>query len=188
MFGLNEDFYEGLMRPLVREYRDFVSEDTRIGISNMFDNAMAPLKLLSSLLQGDIAKSARVINRTLINTTIGLGGMFDVASELGIDDVNEDMDQVLGAYGVPTGPYVVIPFFGPSYVRNIFGRATGMFLSPTFNFSPDVGVGAALTLTEQVNDTSFIVDDIDQMGESTIDKYESIRDFYGQYRDRLVNE
>ena len=188
MFGLNEDFYEGLMRPVVREYRDFVSEDIRIGISNMFDNAMAPLKLLSSLLQGDIAKSARVINRTLINTTIGLGGMFDVASELGIDDVNEDMDQVLGAYGVPTGPYVVIPFFGPSYVRNIFGRAGGMFLSPTFNFSPDVGVGAALTLTEQVNDTSFIVDDIDQMGESTIDKYESVRDFYGQYRDRLVNE
>jgi len=188
MFGFNEDFYEGLMRPLVREYRDFVSEDTRIGISNMFDNAMAPLKLLSSLLQGDIAKSARVINRTLINTTIGLGGILDVASEVGIDDVNEDMDQVLGAYGVPTGPYVVIPFFGPSYVRNIFGRAGGMFISPTVNFSPDVGVGAALTLTEQVNDTSFIVDDIDQMGESTIDKYESIRDFYGQYRDRLVNE
>ena len=188
VFGLNEDFYEVLMKPLVREYRDFVSEDTRIGISNMFDNAMAPLKLLSSLLQGDIAKSARVINRTLINTTIGLGGMFDVASELGIDDVNEDLDQALGAYGVPTGPYVVIPFFGPSYVRNIFGRAGGMFISPTVNFSPDVGVGAALTLTEQVNDTSFIVDDIDQMGESTIDKYESIRDFYGQYRDRLVNE
>ena len=188
MFGFNEDFYEGLMRPLVREYRDFVSEDTRIGISNMFNNAMAPLKLLSSLLQGDIAKSARVINRTLINTTIGLGGMFDVASELGIDDVNEDLDQALGAYGVPTGPYVVIPFFGPSYVRNIFGRAGGMFLSPTFNFSPDVGAGAALTLTDQVNDTSFIVDDIDQMGESTIDKYESIRDFYGQYRGRLVNE
>lgn len=188
MFDFNEGFYEGVMRPIVREYRDFVNEDIRIGISNIFDNAMAPLKLASSLLQGDIDKSTRVIGRTLINTTLGIGGMFDVASKFGIDDVNEDIDQVLGAYGVPTGPYVVIPFFGPSYVRNIFGRAGGMLLSPTYHFSPGIEVGGTLTVTDQVNDTSFIVDDIDQMEESTIDKYESVRDFYGQYRDGLVNE
>ena len=188
MFEFNEDFYKVVMRPVVREYRDFVSEDIRIGISNIFDNAMAPLKLASCLLQGDIAKSARVINRTLINTTIGLGGMFDVASKIGVDDVNEDLDQALGSYGLPTGPYVVIPFFGPSYARGIVGRAGGMFFSPTAQFSPGLEIGATLTFGEQVNGTSFIVDDIDQMEESTIDKYESVRDFYGQYRDRLVNE
>jgi phospholipid-binding lipoprotein MlaA len=189
MFDFNEGFYEGLMRPVVREYRDFVNEDIRMGISNIFDNAMAPLKLASSLLQGDFDKTGRVIGRTIINTTIGLGGMFDVADRaFNIKDVNEDIDQVLGTYGVPTGPYIVIPFFGPSYVRNIFGRAGGMLLSPTYHFSPGIEVGGALTVTDQVNDTSFIVDDIDQMEESTIDKYESVRDFYGQYRDRLVNE
>jgi phospholipid-binding lipoprotein MlaA len=188
MFDFNEGFYEGIMRPVVREYRDFVNEDIRIGISNIFDNAMAPLKLASSLLQGDIDKSARVIGRAIINTTIGLGGIFDVASTFGIDNVNEDIDQALGAYGIPTGPYVVIPFFGPSYARNIFGRAGGMFLSPTYHFSPGIEVAGTLSVTDQVNDTSFIVDDIDQMEESTIDKYESVRDFYGQYRDRLVNE
>ena len=82
----------------------------------------------------------------------------------------------------------MIPLFGPSYARNIVGRAAGIFLSPTYHFAPGVEVGGALTVTDQVNDTSFIVDDIEQMDDSTVDKYESVRDFYGQYRDVLVNE
>ena len=188
MFDFNEGFYDNIMEPVVREYRDFLNEDIRIGIANIFDNAMAPLKLVSSFLQGDIDKTGRVIGRTIINTTLGLGGMFDVADKaFDIKDVNEDLDQVLGTYGVPTGPYVVLPLFGPSSVRNIFGRAGGMFLSPTYHFAPGVEVGGALTVTDQINDTSFIVDDIKQMDDSTIDKYESVRDFYGQYREVLVN-
>ena len=189
MFDFNEGFYDDIMEPLVREYREFVNEDIRVGIANIFDNAMAPLKLVSSFLQGDIDKTGRVIGRTIINTTLGLGGMFDVADKaFDIKDVNEDLDQVLGTYGVPTGPYVVLPLFGPSSVRNVFGRVGGMFLSPTFHFAPGVEVGASLTVTEQVNGTSFIVDDIEQIDDSTLDKYESVRDFYGQYRAVLVNE
>ena len=188
MFDFNEGFYDNIMEPVVREYRDFLNEDIRVGIANIFDNAMAPLKLVSSFLQGDIDKTGRVIGRTIINTTLGLGGMFDVADKaFDIKDVNEDLDQVLGVYGVPAGPYVVLPLFGPSSVRNIFGRVGGMFLSPTYHFAPGGEVGGALTVTDQINDTSFIVDDIAQMDNSTIDKYESVRDFYGQYREVLVN-
>jgi len=189
MFDFNQGFYDNLMKPVVTEYRDFVNEDIRIGIANIFDNAMAPLKLVSSFLQGDFDKTGRVIGRTIINTTIGLGGMIDIADKVfDIKDVNEDLDQVLGAYGVPTGPYIMLPFFGPSYARNIVGRIGGSFLSPTFHFSPGVEVAVGLSATDELNDTSFIVDDIDQMDDSTIDKYESVRDFYGQYRNVLVNE
>jgi phospholipid-binding lipoprotein MlaA len=189
MFDFNEGFYDNLMEPVVREYRDFVNEDIRIGIANIFDNAMAPLKLVSSFLQGDFDKTGRVLGRTLINTTIGLGGMFDVADRaFDIKDVNEDLDQALGSWGIPTGPYVVLPLFGPSSVRNIIGRAGGIFLSPTYHFAPGVEVGGPLTVTDQINDTSFIVDDIKQLDDSSIDKYESVRDFYGQYRDGLLNE
>ena len=189
MFDFNEGFYDNIMEPVVREYRDFLNEDIRVGIANIFDNAMAPLKLVSSFLQGDIDKTGRVIGRTIINTTLGLGGMFDVADKaFDIKDVNEDLDQVLGTYGVPTGPYVVLPLFGPSSVRNVFGRAGGIFLSPTYHFAPGVEIGGGLTVADQINDTSFIVDDIEQMEVSTIDKYESVRDFYGQYREGLVNE
>ena len=189
MFDFNEGFYDNLMEPVVRGYRDTVNEGVRMGISNIFDNAMAPLKLVSSFLQGDFDKTGRVIGRTVINTTLGLGGMFDVADKaFGIEDVNEDLDQALGSWGVPTGPYVVLPLFGPSSVRNIFGRAGGIFLSPTYHFAPGVEVGGGLTVTDQINDTSFIVDDIEQLDNSTIDKYESVRDFYGQYRKGLVND
>jgi phospholipid-binding lipoprotein MlaA len=189
MFDFNEGFYDSVMEPVVRGYRDVVNEDIRMAISNIFDNAMAPLKLVSSILQGDMEKSGRVIGRTVINTTIGIGGMFDVADKtFQIKDVNEDLDQVLGAYGVPTGPYVVIPFLGPSYVRNIIGKAGGAFLSPVAQFSPGLEVGAGLTVSDKINDTSFIVDDIEQLEESAIDKYESVRDFYNQYRFRLQNE
>ena len=189
MFDFNQGFYDNLMKPVVTEYRDFVNEDIRIGIANIFDNAMAPLKLVSSFLQGDFDKTGRVIGRTIINTTIGLGGMIDIADKVfDIKDVNEDLDQVLGAYGVPTGPYIMLPFFGPSYARNIVGRIGGSFLSPTVHFSPGVEVAVGLSATDELNDTSFIIDDIDQMDDSTIDKYESVRDFYGQYRNILVNE
>ena len=189
MFDFNQGFYDNLMKPVVTEYRDFVNEDIRIRVANIFDNAMAPLKLVSSFLQGDFDKTGRVIGRTIINTTIGLGGMIDIADKVfDIKDVNEDLDQVLGAYGVPTGPYIMLPFFGPSYARNIVGRIGGSFLSPTVHFSPGVEVAVGLSATDELNDTSFIVDDIDQMDDSTIDKYESVRDFYGQYRNILVNE
>jgi phospholipid-binding lipoprotein MlaA len=189
MFDFNEGFYDSVMEPVVRGYRDIVNEDIRMGISNIFDNAMAPLKLVSSILQGDLNKSGRVIGRTIINTTIGIGGIFDVAGKaFQIKDVNEDLDQVLAAYGVPTGPYIVIPIFGPSYVRNIIGKAGSTFLSPVAQFSPGLEVGVGLTASDKINDTSFIVDDIDQLEESSIDKYESVRDFYNQYRFRLQNE
>jgi len=128
MFDFIEGVYDNIMEPVVREYRDFINEDIRMGICNIFDNAMAPLKLVSSFLQGDIDKTGRVIGRTIINTTLGLGGMFDVADKaFDIKDVNEDLDQVLGAYGIPAGPYIVLPLFGPSSVRNIFGVLVACF-------------------------------------------------------------
>jgi ABC-type transporter lipoprotein component MlaA len=189
MFGFNEGFYDSLMEPVVRGYRDVINEDIRMLIGNIFANAMAPVKLVSSMLQGDFDKSGRVFGRAIINTTIGIGGMFDVADKVfELKRVNEDLDQVLSAYGFPTGPYIVIPFFGPSSVRNIIGRAGGAFLSPVAQFSPGVEVGLGLTVTDKINETSFIVDDIDQMDGSSIDKYESVRDFYNQYRFRLQNE
>jgi phospholipid-binding lipoprotein MlaA len=189
MFDFNEGFYDSLMEPVVRGYRDVINEDIRMLIGNIFANAMAPVKLVSSMLQGDFDKSGRVFGRAIINTTIGIGGMFDVADKVfELKRVNEDLDQVLSAYGFPTGPYIVIPFFGPSSVRNIIGQAGGAFLSPVAQFSPGVEVGLGLTVTDKINDTSFIVEDIDQMDGSSIDKYESVRDFYSQYRFRLQNE
>jgi phospholipid-binding lipoprotein MlaA len=148
---------------------------------------MAPVRLVSSLLQLDFEKSGRVIARTLINTTLGLGGIADVAGEeYHIEGVGEDFDQLLGSYGIPTGPYVVLPFFGPSTARNIVGRAADGFMSPTFFFAPSTGVSVSLTVEENINDASFIIDDKKQLEDSALDEYESVRDFYHQWRHGLV--
>ena len=183
MFGVNETIYDNVLEPVAKGYRDTVHENLRLGIKNIFSNAMAPVKLVSSLLQLDFEKSGRVIARTLINTTFGIGGIADVAGEeYHIEDVSEDFDQALGSYGIPTGPYVVLPLFGPSTARNIVGRAADGFLSPTFFFAPSTAVGVGLATEENINDTSFIVDDIKQLEDSALDEYESVRDFYHQYR------
>lgn len=189
MFDFNEGFYDNVVEPVVRGYRAVVAEDIRIAISNVFDNAFAPVKLLSSLLQGDLEKSGRVISRTLINTTVGLGGLLDVAGqEYDIKNVNEDFDQALGYHGVPTGPYVVLPLLGPSTVRNMAGRIVDSLLSPSVVFAPGLGIGTAISVGDNINEVSFIVDDKKQLEDSAIDEYESVRDFYHQYRFGLVNE
>jgi phospholipid-binding lipoprotein MlaA len=187
MFGVNETVYQHALEPVARGYRDAIHENLRLGIRNIFSNAMAPVRLISSLLQFDFEKSGRVIARTLINTTLGLGGIADVAGEeYHIEGVGEDFDQLLGFYGIPTGPYVVLPFFGPSTARNIIGRAADGFMSPTFFFAPGTGISVGLSVEENINDASFIIDDKKQLEDSALDEYESVRDFYQQWRHGLV--
>ena len=189
MFGVNETIYQNALEPVAKAYRDAIHENLRLGIKNLFSNAMAPVRLVSSLLQLDFEKSGRVIARTLINTTLGIGGITDVAGEeYHIEGVGEDFDQLLGSYGIPTGPYVILPFFGPSTARNIVGRAADGFMSPTFFFAPSTAFSVGLSVEENVNDASFILDDKKHLDESALDEYESVRDFYHQYRHGLLKK
>ena len=189
MFGVNESLYDSAVEPFVRGYRGMVDEDLRIGIRNMFNNALFPVKLLSSLIQLDFNKSGRVLARTLINTTWGFGGMADVAGEeFGIDDVNEDFDQALGSLGIPTGPYLVLPFFGPATTRNMVGRAADALMSPGALMSASFGQNVIINAEDNVNQISFIIDDKKQLDESALDEYESIRDFYHQFRHGLLKK
>jgi phospholipid-binding lipoprotein MlaA len=189
MFGVNEALYDYALEPVARGYRNTVHEHLRIGIKNIFNNALAPVKFVSSLLQLEFKKSGQVLARTLINTTLGIGGIADVAGEeYGIDDVNEDFDQALGYYGIPTGPYVVLPFFGPSTARNIVGRTADALLSPGAMAGAGIGTNIVVNTEDNVNAASFIVDDKKQLEDSALDEYESVRDFYHQYRHGLLKK
>ncbi len=189
MFDVNETIYDNVLEPVVRGYRDTVHENLRIGLKNLSSNAMAPIKLVSSLIQLDFEKFGRIIMRTLINTTFGIGGIADVAGEeYQIEDVNEDFDQAMGYHGIPTGPYIVLPIFGSSTVRNIVGRTADSFMNPTFFFAPSTAVSVGVSTEKNINDASFIVDDKKQLEDSALDEYESVRDFYHQYRHGLVKK
>tara|TARA_Y100001934_G_scaffold127677_1_gene155082 strand:- start:40 stop:1020 length:981 start_codon:yes stop_codon:yes gene_type:complete len=187
MFGINEAFYEHAMEPFVTGYRNTVNEELRIGIRNVYNNATAPAKLISSLFQLEFGKAGRVLARTFINTAFGFFGYADVASEeFGFDDVNEDFDQALGSLGIPTGPYIVLPFFGPATARNIVGRAVDTLSSPGAFTGQGFGTNVIINAEDQVNQASFILDDKKQLEESALDEYESVRDFYHQFRHGLL--
>ena len=181
MFGVNTTIYSNVLGPVARVYRDSIHENLRTGIKNVFSNAMAPVKLLSSLLQLDFEKSGRVIARTLINTTLGIGGLADVAGEeYLIDDVNEDIDKALSSFGIPTGPYVILPIFGPSTARNIVGGVADSFMGPPFFFASDV-TGVGILAEENINAASFIVNK-NKLKSSALDRYKVVRDFHHQSR------
>jgi phospholipid-binding lipoprotein MlaA len=115
--------------------------------------------------------------------------MLDVAGqEYHIENVNEDFDQALGYQGVPTGPYIILPFFGPSTGRGVVGLVVDTVLNPLFLLDAGFVTGTSLTLTEKTNEISFIVDDIEALDESAIDEYESVRDFFHRYREGLVRK
>lgn len=182
VYKFNDALLEYVLSPAARGYGMIVPDVGRVAIKNVFSNASSPVSLLSSIAEGDIEKSATVFGRLLINTTLGLGGMFDVADDVyGIKPVSEDFDQALGSYGIPTGPYIVLPVFGPSTVRHTFGRVLDTMANPTTYFAPfaaNVGAGAG----NKVNTFSFDPDLKKDLDRSAVDPYESMRYFYYQRR------
>jgi len=189
MFAFNDNLYVYVMKPVANTWRGVLNEEFRIAISNLFDNALAPAKLFSSLFQGKWDKSGRVVSRTVINTVFGFGGMLDVAGqEYGIENVSEDFGQALGFHRFKSGPYIVLPFLGPSSVRHTFGRVVDSILNPTFFFSPGFYESAGITAGNMINETSFRIEDFDTLRKEAIDPYESLRDFYHQYREIQIRE
>lgn len=188
-FEFNDTMMDYFLTPIAKGYRWIMPEEGRIAVRNVFHNISAPARLVSSIVQLDAGKSGRVIGRFLINTTFGLGGMLDVAGqEFHIDRVDEDFGQALAVRGVPAGPYLVLPVFGPSTTRHAFGRVVDSLLNPISYFGAGLLINAGATAAEQVNTFSFFIEDIEALEEGSIDPYESMRHFYLKNRERQIAE
>ena len=189
VYVFNDHFYEYFLRPVAQTYKDLIAEGFRIMIRNLYNTSTFPGRLVSSILQFKFDKAGRVISRVLINCTLGFFCMADVANEeFDIKPVDEDFGQVLGFYGIPSGPYLVLPLLGPSSVRDGVGRAVDALMNPLFWVVPNFSTGVGLTSERMVNETSFFIEDIKALKESAIDPYESLRDFYNQRREILIDE
>lgn len=189
VFQFNDDLFTAIIDPVAQVYKDLVHEEIRIAIRNLFRNALAPIRFVSSLIQLNLDKAGRVLVRVFINTTLGVGGLFDVAKkDFGINSVNEDMGQALGYHGIASGPYIVLPILGPSTARDVVGRVADSFLNPAVVFSPGFLPGMAISGTYMINETSFVLEGKRQIEEGAVDKYESWRDFYHQYREQLIRK
>lgn len=131
MSYINDKFYTYILNPVATIY-DFVMPDVlQEGVSNVFENLRYPIRVTNNILQGKFQNSLEETGRFLINSTIGILGIFDFAKDIyGLKAHNEDFGQTLGYWGVPAGPHIVLPFLGPSNLRDLFGLVTDGYVNP----------------------------------------------------------
>ncbi len=188
VFEFNEGLDAYVLKPVVAGYRFVLPEFVREGIYNFFSNYSDIYTALYNLLQGKPAYAFNDFMRVVVNTTMGLGGLLDLATPAGLEKHKEDWGQTLGVWGVPAGPYVVLPFFGPSNVRDTFGTAADLESDYLFRLLPDVALRNSLTGLRVVNARNTYYEAGDLLDGAAIDKYSFMRDAYIQRREYQINE
>ena len=188
MFHVNDKLYFWILRPAALGYEAITPQFFRVGVANFFHNITMPIRFTSSLLQGDIESTGTELGRFAVNSTIGLLGIMDPATDyLDWQPNNQDMGLTLGKYGIGNGPYIVWPVFGPSTLRDTVGRSTDLFLSPLTYLQPDK-LSLTVQAVDKVNATYFSLGDYEAFKQAYLDPYERMKEFYIEYRAERVAE
>lgn len=185
VYSFNDALDQAVMQPLAKGYRAVLPSFVRTGISNFFSNINDILIALNNLLQGKVVAAASDMGRVVVNSTLGLGGLFDVATNMGLEKHNEDFGQTLGFWGVGDGPYLVLPFLGPSNLRDAIGRAVDAKGDP-LGFLRDIPWRNSLWGTRVVNQRAELLDTSKILETAALDPYEFLRDGYLQRRRNLI--
>jgi len=184
MFSFNEGLDRAIIKPVTQGYRYVMPDFAEKGVHNFFENIGDVKTFFNNVLQGKPKEASEDLGRVLVNTTIGIGGLFDVASALGIPKHDEDFGQTLGAWGVDSGPYLVLPLFGPSSVRDGIGRIPDAMVDPLQEIGDeDTQLGLQVL---RVIDTRAEI--LKAEGVISGDRYTFIRDAYLQRREFEVND
>jgi len=184
VFAFNDTLDTYALRPIAQGYQYVAPDFVEAGVSNFFDNLGEVSNVVNNSLQGKLADAGIVLSRLVLNTTIGLLGLFDVATEMGLEQHDEDFGQTLGAWGVSSGPYLMLPLLGPSTVRDTAGLVVDYTTDPV-NWLDDQGDKNAASLVRIVDTRSRLL-----ASESLIsgDKYSFIRDAYMQRREFSISD
>ncbi len=188
IFAFNEFADHWLIEPLATAWDTVVPDPAQRGIQHFFDNVSTPRRIANDLLQGKPRKAGDDFGRFLINTTFGIAGFFDPATDAGLPSGDEDFGQTLGVWGSPPGPYLVLPVLGPSDPRDTLGLAVDSFV-----FSPEVYyipfyVSYSATATRLLNSRSLALETVRAERESAFDFYAAVRSAYVQYRANQVRD
>jgi phospholipid-binding lipoprotein MlaA len=189
MFEFNRRLDKYVLKPVAKGYNFIVPDEIQIMISNGFDNISFVPRFVNSLLQGKMVGAGRELGRFLINSTAGVGGLFDPAKDVfGILKSREDFGQTLGVWGVGPGPYLIVPFLEPLTVRDGIGKAVDAAMDPLQYFIPFIWDRLAMKVGDIVNERSLNLDLFQGFEESVIDMYSAVRHAYLQRRLRLIRE
>jgi phospholipid-binding lipoprotein MlaA len=183
IFRFNEGFDKKLLEPVAEGYDVVAPGLFQIMIGNFFENLTVPRTLFNDLLQGKPLAATQDLGRLTINTLAGMGGLVDVASEMGIPRNQEDFGQTLGRWGASPGPYVVLPLAGPNSVRDTLASPLDIATNPT----TWVNV-FGLSVVRVVNTRAQYLEEIDQARRDAVDYYVFVRDAYLSSRERDVRD
>ena len=176
--AFNDGVDEAVLKPVAQTYEQVVPSFARTAVGNFFGNLGDGWSAVNHLLQGKLEPALNMTLRLAVNTTFGLGGLLDVASEAGLERQSEDFGQTLGVWGVPAGPYLVLPLLGPSSVRDAAGRVLDMHEDTSPRYTHDEAVrnsGLALNIVDtraRLLGAGRLLDDI------ALDRYGFLRDAY----------
>ena len=176
----------GVARPLATAYVNVVPQFARTGVSNFFSNLRSPLTMVNQLLQGHADDAWDTLGRFLMNSTFGIGGLFDPASKAMVPKRSEDFGQTLGTWGWRRSRYVELPFFGPRTVRDVFGLAGDIPLSPMRQIEMDkVRIGLQGL---QLVDMRAQLMAVDSLRDTAVDEYALTRDAWLQRRNYQIEK
>jgi phospholipid-binding lipoprotein MlaA len=188
MFEFNRKLDRYVLKPVATGYDKVVPDDVQRMIANAFDNLGAPKRMINSLLQRKWDGAMRELARFMVNSTVGVGGLFDMGRAAEIEKSREDFGQTLGFYGAGPGPYLVLPLMPPLTVRDGIGRFVDGWLEPLSYFIPFFWEGLALKVEETVNDRSLNLELFQGFEETVVDMYSAVRHAYLERRRNLIKE
>jgi phospholipid-binding lipoprotein MlaA len=181
MFGLNDILDSILLVPIARAYRFIMPETLREMGRNFFQNLNEPVVAINDLLQGDFSNAGVSVGRLAVNSTVGLFGFFEVAERLDLKEHPADFGQTLHTYGVGSGPFIVLPFFGPSTIRDTVGSGIDTFLNP-LSYVLDVETRMYLKVSEIVVKREAVLDQVDELRKGSVDFYSAVKSSWQQKR------
>jgi phospholipid-binding lipoprotein MlaA len=189
MFNFNYKVDRYVLKPAANVYRHVMPEPFQILIRNGFDNIRWVPRFVNNLLQGKVGGAGRELARFLINSTAGIGGLFDPAKDYwGIKGSNEDFGQTLGVWGSGPGPYLVLPLTEPMTVRDGIGRGVDLFLDPLSYFLPFFWDRLGMKIGDTLNERALNYELFQGVEETTLDLYSSVRHFYLKRREQQIKE
>ena len=186
MFKVNEGI-DVVLKPVAQGYDKAAPLPVKAGVGNFFGNIADAWTSINNFLQGKGASGLSDAGRFLINTTVGIGGVFDVASEMGLEKNAEDFGQTLAVWGVGDGPYLFWPVFGPRTTRDTFGLCVDTYVDPVSRAS-DVPVRNSLVGVRLVDRRASLLPTDKVVEEAAFDKYNYIRDSYLQNRRSEISD
>lgn len=187
MFRFNTDLDNKIILPIARSYRKHVHRNIRTGIWNFFANAAEGRNMINSLLQGKIQQAVDSFSRLFINTVYGFG-LFDVATQSGLERRIEDIGQTLAVWGFGPGPYIILPVIGPSSGRDIFGLYSYFYYTSPLGYIDNDTARFSMFIVDWVDTRSRYMQAASVFDFAALDPYIFAREGYFQARDDMIND